>query len=189
MKSIINDAIHLEMIKFDSVKDIIESVEEIKVFNTKEFNSSTKYTIEFVNGDKISELNYIDGDSDNRLVTFENSYIEITVDIDDVVNIVDEYGDDYYIDRKLKYNLTKTFKDSLDGVFLVEKVLNLNNTTIRGTEIVHLGSIINNDCIQEIHLTNYPFARYTVQLKSIYEGSYKIIGRLNVAKPVERSDK
>lgn len=71
----------------------------------------------------------------------------------------------------------------------MEKVLNLNNTTIRGTEIVHLGSIINNDCIQEIHLTNYPFARYTVQLKSIYEGSYKIIGRLNVAKPVERSDK
>lgn len=110
MKSIINDAIHLEMIKFDSVKDIIESVEEIKVFNTKEFNSSTKYTIEFVNGDKISELNYIDGDSDNRLVTFENSYIEITVDIDDVVNIVDEYGMIIILIESLNTTLQKHLK-------------------------------------------------------------------------------
>ena len=38
---------------------------------------------EFVNGDKISELNYIDGDSDNGLATFENDYIEITVDVND----------------------------------------------------------------------------------------------------------
>lgn len=71
----------------------------------------------------------------------------------------------------------------------MEKILNLNNTTIKGTEIVHLGSTIYNDRIEERRLTNYPFTLYTVQLKSIYDGSYKILGRLNTAKPVERSDK
>lgn len=189
MEVIVNSVMPLKMVRFDSVKDIIESTEEIRVFNTVAFNSTTKYTIEFVNGDKISELNYIDGDSDNGLAAFENDYIEITVDVNDVVNIIDEYGDNNYIDRKLEYKLTKTFKDSLDGVFLVEKILNLNNTTIKGTEIVHLGSTIYNDRIEERRLTNYPFTTYTVQLKSIYDGSYKIIGRLNTTKPVERSDK
>ena len=110
MEVIVNSAMPLKMVKFDSVKDIIESVEEIRVFNTNNFDSTTKYTIEFVNGDKISELDYMDGDNDNGLATFEKDYIEITVDVNDVVNIIDEYGDNNYIDKKSEYKLTKHLK-------------------------------------------------------------------------------
>ena len=53
MEVIVNSVMPLKMVRFDSVKDIIESTEEIRVFNTVAFNSTTKYTIEFVNGDKM----------------------------------------------------------------------------------------------------------------------------------------
>ena len=49
----------LELIEFNNKNTIIESVEVITAFDTSVMNSEDIFTIEFKNGDKLSNLHFL----------------------------------------------------------------------------------------------------------------------------------
>jgi len=184
----------LKLIKFDSKDTIIESIETITAFDTSVMNSEDIFTIEFKNGDRLSNLHFLGGDDEEARFENESMNLEVTVSSQDVESVTNKYGDDWYLISKNKYHLTKKFLDNLDGIFLIEKTLETSKKDVKVKELVYLTKDKWDNYLTEQNLSSSTFQRHEIYLESIYNETYKIIGRLRIAnsmeiKKIERSDK
>lgn len=170
----------LELIEFNNKDTIIESVETITAFDTSMLNSADKYTINFTNGDRLSNLHFLGGDDEEARFENESTNLEITVVSNDVESITNKYGDDWYLINKNKYYLTKKFLDNLDGIFLVEKILETSKKDVKVKELVYLSKNKWDNYLIEQNLSTSAFQRHKIYAESIYNETYKIIGRLRI---------
>ena len=111
--------------------------------------------------------------------------LEVTVSSQDVESVTNKYGDDWYLISKNKYHLTKKFLDNLDGIFLVEKTLETSKKDVKVKELVYLTKDKWDNYLTEQNLSTSTFQRHEIYLESIYNETYKIIGRLRIANSME----
>jgi hypothetical protein len=175
----------LELIEFGDRDAIIESVETITAFDTSVLNSDDKYTINFTNGDRLSNLHFLGGDDEEARFENESMNLEITVFSQDVESITDNYDNSYYLVNKNKYYLTNKFLDNLDGIFLVEKTLETSIRNVKVKELVYLTKDKWDNYLTEQNLSSSAFQRHEIYLESIYNETYKIIGRLRIGNSME----
>lgn len=175
----------LELIEFGDKDTIIESVETITAFDTSVMNSEDKFTIEFTNGDRLSNLHFLGGDDEEARFENESMNLEVIVFSQDVESITNKYGDDWYLINKNKYYLTERFLNNLDGIFLIEKTLETSKKDVKVKELVYLTKDKWDNYLTEQNLSTSTFQRHEIYLESIYNGTYKIIGRLRIANSME----
>ena len=175
----------LKLIEFGDKDTIIESVEIITAFDTSVMNSEDVFTIEFTNGDRLSNLHFLGGDDEEARFENESMNLEVTVFSQDVESITDNYDNSYYLVNKNKYYLTKKFLDNLDGIFLVEKTLETSIRNVKVKELVYLTKDKWDNYLTEQNLSSSAFQRHEIYLESIYNETYKIIGRLRIGNSME----
>ena len=171
----------LELIEFGNKDTIIESVDVITAFDTSIMSSEDTFTIEFTNGDRLSNLHFLGGDDEEARFENESMNLEVTVFSKDIESITDIYNDSHYLINKNKYHLTKKFLDNLDGIFLVEKTLETSMKDVKVKELVYLTKNKWDNYLIEQNLSSSTFQRHEIYLDSIYNETYKIIGRLRIA--------
>lgn len=171
----------LELIEFSDKNTIIESVETITAFDTSVMSSEDAFTIEFTNGDRLYNLHFLGGDDEEARFENESMNLEVTVFSKDIESITDIYNDSHYLINKNKYHLTKMFLDNLDGIFLVEKTLETSKRDIKVKELVYLTKDKWDNYLTEQNLSTSSFQKHEIYLESIYNETYKIIGRLRIA--------